>query len=118
MDVFERFKLTYEISNMIYKNIIFIVVEPSAQIDCHPMTETNAEMGILYEYLNLILNDFFNEALGKYTSHCETPFDLSKISITRLKNILAELFNVESERRVSLFSGGVDPHASAVVRSM
>lgn len=50
MDVFERFKLADEIATMAEKNILYIVVERFSNIDLHPKTVTNAEMGDLYEY--------------------------------------------------------------------
>ena len=73
MDVFERFKLADEIATMAEKNILYIVVERFSNIDLHPKTVTNAQMGDLYEYLIRTFNESSNEAPGEHF----TPWILS-----------------------------------------
>lgn len=77
MDVFERFKLADEISTMAEKNILYIVVERFANIDLHPNTVTNAEMGDLYEYLIRTFNESSNEAPGEHF----TPRDAIRLLV-------------------------------------
>ncbi|WP_232958322.1 type I restriction-modification system subunit M [Corynebacterium meridianum] len=77
MDVFERFKLADEISTMTEKNILYIVVERFANIDLHPKTVTNAEMGDLYEYLIRTFNESSNEAPGEHF----TPRDAIRLLV-------------------------------------
>ncbi|WP_197016956.1 type I restriction-modification system subunit M N-terminal domain-containing protein [Propionimicrobium sp. BV2F7] len=64
MDVFERLKLADEISTMAEKKILYLVVERFANIDLHPDTVSNAEMGDLYEYLIRTFNEPSNDALS------------------------------------------------------
>lgn len=77
MDVFERFKLADEISTMAEKNILYLVVERFANIDLHPNTVTNAEMGDLYEYLIRTFNESSNEAPGEHF----TPRDAIRLLV-------------------------------------
>ena len=77
MDVFERFKLTDEISTMTEKNILYLVVERFANIDLHPKTVSNAEMGDLYEYLIRTFNESSNEAPGEHF----TPRDAIRLLV-------------------------------------
>lgn len=77
MDVFERFKLADEISTMAEKNILYIVVERFANIDLHPKTVTNAEMGNLYEHLIRTFNESSNEAPGEHF----TPRDAIRLLV-------------------------------------
>ncbi|MDO5025313.1 MAG: class I SAM-dependent DNA methyltransferase [Trueperella sp.] len=77
MDVFERFKLADEIATMAEKNILYIVVERFSNIDLHPKTVTNAEMGDLYEYLIRTFNESSNEAPGEHF----TPRDAIRLLV-------------------------------------
>ncbi|WP_297185141.1 class I SAM-dependent DNA methyltransferase [uncultured Corynebacterium sp.] len=77
MDVFERFKLADEISTMAEKNILYLVVERFANIDLHPDTVSNAEMGDLYEYLIRTFNESSNEAPGEHF----TPRDAIRLLV-------------------------------------
>ncbi|CAB0623766.1 type I restriction-modification system subunit M [Corynebacterium diphtheriae] len=77
MDVFERFKLAEEIATMAEKNILYIVVERFSNIDLHPKTVTNAEMGDLYEYLIRTFNESSNEAPGEHF----TPRDAIRLLV-------------------------------------
>lgn len=77
MDVFERFKLADEIATMAEKNILYIVVERFSNIDLHPRTVTNAEMGDLYEYLIRTFNESSNEAPGEHF----TPRDAIRLLV-------------------------------------
>lgn len=77
MDVFERFKLADEITTMAEKSILYIVVERFANIDLHPRTIPNAEMGDLYEYLIRTFNESSNEAPGEHF----TPRDAIRLLV-------------------------------------
>ncbi|WP_314029265.1 class I SAM-dependent DNA methyltransferase [Corynebacterium argentoratense] len=77
MDVFEHFKLADEISTMTEKNILYLVVERFANIDLHPKTVSNAEMGDLYEYLIRTFNESSNEAPGEHF----TPRDAIRLLV-------------------------------------
>lgn len=77
MDVFERFKLADEINTMAEKNILYLVVERFANIDLHPKTISNAEMGDLYEYLIRTFNESSNEAPGEHF----TPRDAIRLLV-------------------------------------
>ena len=77
MDVFERFGLAAEISKMAEKNLLYIVLERFADVDLHPETVTNAEMGDLYEYLIRTFNESSNEAPGEHF----TPRDAIRLLV-------------------------------------
>lgn len=77
MDVFERLKLADEIATMAEKNIHYIVVERFSNINLHPKTVPNAEMGDLYEYLMRTFNESSNEAPGEHF----TPRDAIRLLV-------------------------------------
>ena len=49
IDVFERFKFENEIATLAEKNRLLLVVRQFAEVDLHPDTVPNAEMGDLFE---------------------------------------------------------------------
>ena len=49
--MFERFKFEAEIATLDEKNRLYLIVSKFAEVDLHPDTVPNAEMGDLFEHL-------------------------------------------------------------------
>ncbi|MGV7807533.1 type I restriction-modification system subunit M N-terminal domain-containing protein, partial [Mycobacterium kansasii] len=51
IDVFERFKFDNELATLDEKNRLYLITSKFAEVDLHPNTVPNAEMGDLFEHL-------------------------------------------------------------------
>lgn len=80
VDVFERFKFENEIATMDEKNRLFLVVKQFAEIDLHPNTVPNAEMGDLFEELIRKFAENSNETAGEHF----TPRDAIRLMVDLL----------------------------------
>ena len=69
IDVFERFKFENELATLDEKNRLYLVTSKFAEIDLHPDTVPNAEMGDLFEHLIYKFAEASNEEAG------EVPLD-------------------------------------------
>lgn len=80
VDVFERFKFDNEIAAMAEKNRLLLVVTKFAEVDLHPETISNAEMGDLFEELIRKFAEASNETAGEHF----TPRDAIRLMIDLL----------------------------------
>jgi type I restriction enzyme M protein len=80
VDVFERFKFANEIDTMDEKNRLFQVVSQFSQVDLHPDTVPNAEMGDLFEELIRKFAETSNETAGEHF----TPRDAIRLMVDLL----------------------------------
>ena len=77
IDVFERFKFENEIATLDENNRLYIVVSQFADIDLHPDTVSNAEMGDLFEELIRKFAEASNETAGEHF----TPRDAIRLAV-------------------------------------
>ena len=64
--IFERFKFTDQIEKLDASNRLFTVVKAMADVDLHPDTIDNLQMGYLFEYLVMRFNEQANEEAGDH----------------------------------------------------
>ena len=64
--IFERFKFADQIEKLDASNRLFTVVKAMADVDLHPDTIDNLQMGYLFEYLVMRFNEQANEEAGDH----------------------------------------------------
>jgi type I restriction enzyme M protein len=80
IDVFERFKFENELATLDEKNRLYLVTSKFAEVDLHPGTVPNAEMGDLFEYLIYKFAEASNEDAGEHY----TPRDAIRLMVDLL----------------------------------
>lgn len=80
IDVFERFGFATEIAKLDEKNRLYLVVSKFAEVDLHPDSVPNAEMGDLFEYLIYKFAEASNEEAGEHY----TPRDAIRLMVDLL----------------------------------
>lgn len=80
IDVFERFKFDNELATLDEKGRLYLVVSRFAEIDLHPDTLPNAEMGDLFEELIRKFAEASNEEAGEHY----TPRDAIRLMVDLL----------------------------------
>lgn len=80
IDVFERFKFENEIATLDEKNRLVLIVRQFAEVDLHPDTVPNAEMGDLFEELIRKFAEASNEEAGEHF----TPRDAIRLMVELL----------------------------------
>lgn len=80
IDVFERFKFENEIATLDEKGRLYLVVSKFAEVDLHPETVPNAEMGDLFEELIRKFAEASNEEAGEHY----TPRDAIRLMVDLL----------------------------------
>ena len=64
--IFERFKFADQIEKLDASNRLFTIVKAMADVDLHPDTIDNLQMGYLFEYLVMRFNEQANEEAGDH----------------------------------------------------
>lgn len=80
IDVFERFKFANEIATLDEKARLYLVVSEFGDLDLHPDTVPNAEMGDLFEHLIRKFAEASNEDAGEHY----TPRDAIRLMVDLL----------------------------------
>ncbi len=80
IDVFERFKFDNELATLDEKNRLYLVASKFAEVDLHPDTVPNAEMGDLFEHLIYKFAEASNEEAGEHY----TPRDAIRLMVDLL----------------------------------
>lgn len=80
IDVFERFRFDHQIATLSEKNRLLIVVQKFAEVDLHPSSVSNAEMGDLFEELIRKFAEASNETAGEHF----TPRDAIRLMVDLL----------------------------------
>lgn len=80
IDVFDRFKFENEIATLAEKDRLYLVVGKFAEIDLHPTTISNADMGDLFEELIRKFAEASNEEAGEHF----TPRDAIRLIVDLL----------------------------------
>ena len=80
IDVFERFKFDNELATLDEKNRLYLITSKFAEVDLHPDTVPNAEMGDLFEHLIYKFAEASNEEAGEHY----TPRDAIRLMVDLL----------------------------------
>lgn len=80
IDVFERFKFENELATLDEKNRLYLITSAFAEVDLHPDTVPNAEMGDLFEFLIYKFAEASNEEAGEHY----TPRDAIRLMVDLL----------------------------------
>jgi len=79
-DIFEKFEFSAQIERLATANLLYLVVQKFAQIDLHPDTVSNAEMGNLFEELIRRFAELSNETAGEHF----TPREVIRLMVNLL----------------------------------
>ncbi|AXT86257.1 restriction endonuclease subunit M [Aeromicrobium sp. A1-2] len=80
IDVFERFGFENEIAKLDEKNRLYLIVSKFAEVDLHPSTVSNADMGDIFEELIRKFAEASNEEAGEHY----TPRDAIRLMVDLL----------------------------------
>lgn len=78
--IFEFFEFDKELAKLEEANILYLVVRRFAEIDLHPDTVTNHEMGVIFEDLIRRFNEASNETAGDHF----TPREVIRLMVNLL----------------------------------
>lgn len=78
--IFDFFEFDKEIEKMNESNILFLVVSKFCDVDLHPKTVPNAEMGLIFENLIRRFNELANETAGDHF----TPREVIRLMVSIL----------------------------------
>ncbi len=79
-DIFEFFEFQNEIERMREANILYLVVSRFADVDLHPKTVPNDQMGLIFENLIRRFNELANETAGDHF----TPREVIRLMVSIL----------------------------------
>ena len=79
-DIFEFFEFENEIEKMREANILYLVVSKFADVDLHPDTVPNEQMGLIFENLIRRFNELANETAGDHF----TPREVIRLMVSIL----------------------------------
>lgn len=89
-DVIEKFDFDAQIARLARSNLLYLVIAKFAELDLHPDTVSNLEMGYLYEELIRRFSELSNETAGEHF----TPREVIRLMVNLLfapdDRILAE----------------------------
>ena len=79
-EIFEYFEIENEIERMREANILYLVVSRFCDVDLHPDTVPNAQMGLIFENLIRRFNELANETAGDHF----TPREVIRLMVSIL----------------------------------
>ena len=79
-NIFESFEFENEIEKMRESNLLFLVVSKFCDVDLHPNTVPNAQMGLIFENLIRRFNELANETAGDHF----TPREVIRLMVSIL----------------------------------
>lgn len=79
-DIFDFFQFENEIERMREANILYLVVSKFADVDLHPATVRNDQMGLIFENLIRRFNELANETAGDHF----TPREVIRLMVSIL----------------------------------
>ncbi|MFC7137293.1 type I restriction-modification system subunit M N-terminal domain-containing protein [Halobaculum litoreum] len=65
-EIFDKFDFDHQIERLAEADLLFKVMQSFAEIDLHPDTVPNEEMGYIYEELIRKFNELSNETAGEH----------------------------------------------------
>jgi len=78
--IFDYFEFENEIEKMRESNVLFLVVSEFSDVDLHPKTVPNAQMGLIFENLIRRFNELANETAGDHF----TPREVIRLMVNIL----------------------------------
>ncbi|QKL60731.1 SAM-dependent DNA methyltransferase [Ralstonia solanacearum] len=79
-DIFERFDFHTQVERLAKANLLYLVTEKFANIDLHPATVDNAQMGLVFEELIRKFAEISNETAGEHF----TPREVIRLMVNLL----------------------------------
>jgi type I restriction enzyme M protein len=79
-DIIEKFDFDTQITRLAKANLLYLVVSKFAEVDLHPDTVSNLEMGYLYEELIRRFSELSNETAGEHF----TPREVIRLMVNLL----------------------------------
>ncbi|QOT76330.1 type I restriction-modification system subunit M [Cupriavidus basilensis] len=79
-DIFERFDFHTQVERLAKANLLYLVTEKFANIDLHPTTVDNAQMGLVFEELIRKFAEISNETAGEHF----TPREVIRLMVNLL----------------------------------
>jgi type I restriction enzyme M protein len=79
-DIFERFELHLQVDRLAKAKLLYLVTEKFANVDLHPDTVSNAEMGQVFEELIRKFAELSNETAGEHF----TPREVIRLMVNLL----------------------------------
>lgn len=79
-DIFERFDFYTQVERLAKANLLYLVTEKFANIDLHPATVDNAQMGLVFEELIRKFAEISNETAGEHF----TPREVIRLMVNLL----------------------------------
>ena len=79
-DIFDRYEFTAQLSKLDENDLLLLVTQKFSQIDLHPDTVSNVEMGLIFEELIRKFAEASNETAGEHF----TPRDVVKLLVSLL----------------------------------
>ena len=76
-DIFERFEFQTQIDRLSKAGLLYLVTEKFVNIDLHPVSVTNAQMGLVFEELIRKFAEISNETAGEHF----TPREVIKLMV-------------------------------------
>jgi type I restriction enzyme M protein len=76
-DIFDSFEFHLQVDRLDKANLLYLVTEKFGQIDLHPETVSNAEMGLVFEELIRKFAELSNETAGEHF----TPREVIKLMV-------------------------------------
>ena len=79
-DIFDFFEFENEIERMLEANILYLVVSEFCDVELHPNTVPNEQMGLIFENLIRRFNELANETAGDHF----TPREVIRLMVSIL----------------------------------
>jgi type I restriction enzyme M protein len=79
-DIFERYEFTTQLAKLDENDLLLLVTQKFSQIDLHPKTVSNVEMGLIFEELIRKFAEASNETAGEHF----TPRDVVRLMVNLL----------------------------------
>jgi type I restriction enzyme M protein len=79
-DIFERYEFTAQLAKLDENDLLLLVTQKFSQIDLHPETVSNVEMGLIFEELIRKFAEASNETAGEHF----TPRDVVRLIVNLL----------------------------------
>ncbi len=79
-DIFERYEFAAQLAKLDENDLLLLVVQKFAQVDLHPATVSNVEMGMIFEELIRKFAEASNETAGEHF----TPRDVVRLIVNLL----------------------------------
>jgi type I restriction enzyme M protein len=117
-DIFEKFEFESEIARMNEANILYLVVSKFGDIDLHPDTVDNIQMGLLFEDLIRRFNEAANETAGDHFTPREVIQLMVDILFAPDDAILATRGTVRTLLDPACGTGGMLSEAQKHLREM